>query len=284
MLNTIYGSLRKKLQFKSPSVTFMGHKLTHKGVELDSAKVATIRDMPVPTDKASVQRFLGMCQYLSKFSHNLSETVLRSLIKDDSVSLWSESHETAFNSAKRPIALTTALPYYDPHLPVTLQVDYAIGGVLLQEGRPVCFTSHTLSNIERNCAQIQKECLSIVSCMDKWHYYLYGKHDITVHSDHQPLETIFKKPLSRAPRRLQRMMLKLQKYQFKKGKELFIADTLSRSATSVHDYTTATVIQECKVFRVELAQMDLAANSVTVETMNQIREDTSKDSVLAVLH
>ena len=38
------------------------------------------------------------------------------------------------------------------------------------------------------------------------------------------------------------------------------------------------------MFRVELAQMDLAANSVTVETMNQIREDTSKDSVLAVLH
>ena len=120
--------------------------------------------------------------------------------------------------------------------------------------------------------------------MDKWHYYLYGKHDITVHSDHQPLETIFKKPLSRAPRRLQRMMLKLQKYQFKKGKELFIADTLSRLTTSVHDYTTPTVIQECKVFRVELAQMDLAANRVTVETMNQIREETSKDSVLAVLH
>lgn len=38
------------------------------------------------------------------------------------------------------------------------------------------------------------------------------------------------------------------------------------------------------MFRVELAQMDLAANSVTVETMNQIREDTSKDSVLVVLH
>ena len=34
--------------------------------------------------------------------------------------------------------------------------------------------------------------------MDKWHYYLCGKHEITVHSDHQPLETIVKKPLSRA--------------------------------------------------------------------------------------
>ena len=207
-----------------------------------------------------------MYQYLSKFCHNLSETdlPLRSLTKDDSVFLWSEKHETAFNLAKRLIASTTVLRYYDPHFPVTLQVDafdYAIGGVLLQEGHPVCFTSHTLSNIERNYAQIEKECLAIVSCMDKWHYYLYGKHDITVHSDHQPLETIFKKPLSRALRILQRMMLKLQKYQFtvryKKGKELFIADTLSRSATSVHDDTTPTVMQECEAFRVELAQMDL---------------------------
>ena len=105
---------------------------------------------------------------------------LRSLTKDDSVFLWSESHETAFNSAKRLIASTTALRYYDPHFPVTLQVDssnYAIGRVLLQEGHPVCFTSHTLSNIERNYAQIEKECLAIVSCMDKWHYYLHGKHD-----------------------------------------------------------------------------------------------------------
>ena len=43
-------------------------------------------------------------------------------------------------------------------------------------------------------------------------------------------------------------------------------------------------MQECEVFRVELAQMDLGANRVTYETMNQIREESSKDPVLAVLH
>ena len=52
----------KKLQFKSLSVTFMGHKLTHKGVEPNPAKVAAIREMPVPTDQVAVQRFLRMCQ------------------------------------------------------------------------------------------------------------------------------------------------------------------------------------------------------------------------------
>ena len=92
--------------------------------------------------------------------------------------------------------------------------------------------SHTLSPTDKNYAQFEKECLAIVSCMEKWHHYLYGKHDIMVHSDHQPLETIFKKPLSRAPHRLERMMLRLQNYhftvQYKKGKDLLMADTLSR--------------------------------------------------------
>ena len=154
---------------------------------------------------------------------------------------------------------------------MTLQVDAsedAIGGVLLQNDQPVCFTSHSLNSTEKNYAQIEKECLAIVSCMDKWHQYLYGKHDITVHTDHQPLETIFKNPLSKAPRRLQRMMLKLQRYQFtvryKKGKELYVADTLSRAA--VTDQPSSTAKQECEVF------------------WQRIRRETAKDPVLETLH
>ena len=51
--------------------------------------------------------------------------------------------------------------------------------------------------------------------------------------DHQPLETIFKKPLGNALRRVQRMMLQLQQYSFKvmnkRRKELYMADMLSRA-------------------------------------------------------
>ena len=54
----------KNVQFKSPSVTFMGHKLTDKGVEPDPAKVDAITKMLTPVDKATVQRFLGIRQYI----------------------------------------------------------------------------------------------------------------------------------------------------------------------------------------------------------------------------
>jgi hypothetical protein len=41
--------------------------------------------------------------------------------------------------------------------------------------------------------------------------YIYGRDVANVESDHQPLETIPKKPLNDAPKRLQRMLLQLQK-------------------------------------------------------------------------
>ena len=93
----------RNLQFKSPSFTLMGQKLTHKGAEPDPVKVAAIREMLVPTDKASVHCFLGVYHCLSKFFHNLFETVLpfRNLAEDDSAFLWSESHETAFKKYRR---------------------------------------------------------------------------------------------------------------------------------------------------------------------------------------
>ena len=51
------------------------------------------RGMPRPVDKAGVQRFLGMCQYLSKFCPHQSETVLplRNLIKQNDEFNWTKA-------------------------------------------------------------------------------------------------------------------------------------------------------------------------------------------------
>ena len=66
----------------------------------------------------------------------------------------------------------------------------------------------------------------------KYHQYIYSK-TTTVLTDHKPLEFLFKKPLSCAPPRLQRMLLHLQKYdlnvEYRPGTSLVIADTLSRA-------------------------------------------------------
>ena len=93
-------------------------------------------------------------------------------------------------------------------------------------------TSRALTDVETRYAQIEKELLAVVFAFNRFHQYVYGK-DVKVESDHKPLESITKKPLSAAPPRLQRMLLQLQRYNFtllyKPGKEMILADTLSRA-------------------------------------------------------
>ena len=79
----------------------------------------------------------------------------------------------------------------------------SVGGALLQVGQPVAFYSNNLTETEQRHAVIEKECLAICLVFEKWDSLLYGKSDITVETNHQPLESIFKKPISKAPRRLQ---------------------------------------------------------------------------------
>ena len=77
---------------------------------------------------------------------------------------------------------------------------------------------------------------AIVFRATKFYEYIYAKGTIHVETNHRPLESIFKKPLSQMSPRIQRMVLKVQKYnlkvQYKSGRELYIADMFSRACIS----------------------------------------------------
>ena len=190
------------------------------------------------------QKSIYTVNYLSPFCANLSSVIqpLPMLTQEAVPFIWSDVQDSAFTKAKQLISSAPVLAYYDLHRPVVLQTDasdYALGGALLQPNdngtlQPVAFTSSNMSPTEQRYSQIEKECLAICNCFQKFDQWLYGKADIVVHTDHQPLETIMEKPLNKAPARLQRMLMKLQRYRFdltyKRGPTLHLADTLSRAA------------------------------------------------------
>ena len=108
-----------------------------------------------------------------------------------------------------------------------------LGAALLKHGQPVAYASRALLSAEKIYAQIEKELLAILFACEKFHLYIYARNNVSIQSDHKPRENIYQKPLNNAPARLQRMLLRLQKYdmrvKYTPGKELYVADTLSRA-------------------------------------------------------
>ena len=82
----------------------------------------------------------------------------------------------------------------------------------MQKGKPVAYASRAMTSAEQNYAQIEKEMLAICFATSKFHQYVYGKPNVSVQTDHKPLESIMKKPLYKALPILQRLMLRLQPY------------------------------------------------------------------------
>ena len=85
-----------------------------------------------------------------------------------------------------------------------------LGAALMQNRHPIAYASRALTEVESRYAQIEKEMLAIVFSVEKFNDYTFGRRTI-VHTDHKPSESIVKKPLHRAPKRLQGMMIRLQK-------------------------------------------------------------------------
>ena len=226
-----------KCSIRQPSVTYMGHIISSQGLQVDAEKVNAIVNMPAPTDKDGVRRFLGMVQYVSKFIPRLSEVdaPLRVLLKEDNDFKWEYEQESSFQQLKHLCSTPPVLAYYDVNKPVEIECDSSkdgLGAVLLQEGHVIAYASRSLTETEKRYAQIEKEMLSVVFSTTRFHRYIFGKQTV-IYNDHKPLEQIFRKPLLSAPMRIQNMMLKLQWYdielRYRKGTEMHVSDALSRA-------------------------------------------------------
>ena len=229
-----------KCKFFTDSVQYMGHILSSEGLKADPEKIDAILNFPIPHDLYHLQRFLGMVKYLGKFSHTLSTICepLYRLTHKNQLYQWAPVQQEAFDKVKKIIADVPVLAYYDVKKPVVVQTDMSnegMGAVLLQEGKPVTYASRVWKDVEKGYAPIEKEMRAIYFGLTRFSDYCFGRF-VTVESDHKPLEAIKKKALSEAPERIRNMLLSLQRFDFeivyKPGKELIIADCLSRAPVS----------------------------------------------------
>ena len=168
-----------------------------------------------------------------------NSSALRQLLVKDANWEWTEEHTKQFADLQFLVTNSPVLKYFDPNLPVKLSVDASksgLGSILLQlhkdDWHPVAFASRALSKTERRYSQIEKETLAVVCASEKFNQFVYGRRFL-VESDHKPLQSIFKRNINKAPPRIQRLLLHLQKYDidliFSPGNSIPVPDALSRA-------------------------------------------------------
>lgn len=154
--------------------------------------------MPSPKNLEELRRFLGVFNFLSRVLPKMVDTIqpLHNLLKKGVRWNWSANQQSAFETLKNDITKAPVLAYYDPSKELTLENDasqYGLGSTLLQEGKPIAYASRTLTEVEQRYA--------IAYGLKKFRHYTYGR-DVNVITDHKPLISIVRKPLSKSSKAL----------------------------------------------------------------------------------
>ena len=212
---------------------------------------------------------------------------LHNLLKRRMKWRWTKEEESAFKAAKELLLSSQVLAHYNPELELILSCDasaYGVGAVISQimpdgSEKPIGFTSRSLSPAECNYAQIEKEGLSCVFGVNRFHSYLYGRH-FQLQTDHRPLLTLFgeRKAISpQASSRIQRWALTLAIYKYT---IVFKPTTAHGNADAMSRLPLPDTPDKVPVPAEVVLLMNYLDDSAPV-SVDQIRRWTDRDPILA---
>ena len=234
-----------------------------------------------------------MITYLGKCILNLAEVTspLRTLLKKEVEFKLEKLQLDAIGKLKLLVTTTPCLKIFNPNLQTRFKIDASSEGLgaLLEPNHgtvtypkwyPVRYTSRSLQDYEKRYVQIEKESLSIVFGVERFHEYLYGRK-FTVINDHQPLKSIFSKSIVSCSPRVQKFFLRLQKYEldlkYSPGKTMLAWDALSRAyiKNSKPEFDENNLIHDVNFV--------ISILPIRNERLEQFKEETRKDTILQIL-
>ena len=274
---------KRKLQFKKQEVSFFSHRWNSTGIFPDPKKTESILKMQFPPDKETMHSFLGLVNFLNRYTPKLAElcSPLRKLILKDSHYSPGDPEHAAFNAIKTEFKKKIILPYFDRNKETILQT-YAskkgFGAVILQEEQPIYYASRALTSAEKNYQNLEREAQAAVWGMEKFHYFLYGRKFI-LQTDQKHLVSIFRKHMIDVSPRIQRITIRAWQYDFVPqhipGRINVIADSLSR--------VTPLEFQDSNAEKDILAVNFLQYSSIEERERDEMLQETNKDKELQSL-
>ena len=213
---------KQKCELFRSSVTYLGHRIDRHGLHPTTDKVEAIRNAHNPTNVKELKAWLGIVNYYGRYMENLSSKLapLYMLLKKGVKWMWNKAQEDAFIEAKEALQSDALLVHFDPNKPLVLACHaspYGCGAVLShQTPDGTERASRSLSVAEKNYSQLDREGLSLIFGVKKFHRYLYGAH-YTLLTDQRPLLGLLgeNQPIPpNASGRIQRWALVLAGYNY----------------------------------------------------------------------
>lgn len=187
----LYAKLPKCV-FCVDEVVFLGFVVGRDGVKVDEEKVRVIKEWPTPRNVSEVRSFHGLTSFYRRFVRDFSTKAvpLNHLVKKDVVFNWGKEQEHAFHALKHDLthAPLLVLPNFEKTFELECDASGAgIGGVLMQEGRPIAYFSEKLNQTHLNYPTYDKELYAIVRCLEHWQHFLMHR-EFVIHTDHESIK------------------------------------------------------------------------------------------------
>jgi len=268
-----------KCEFNKPELHFLGHIVGKDGIAVDPSKIAVIERWPLPRSLKELQSFLGLVNYFRKFVEHFSTVVapltalagqtgkgrhskptkivnwenlgpivfdVEKVNPDGSVRRIKTTVAEAFEDIKKRLVSAPVLAIPDLDKPFQVHTDASVvgtGGVLMQDGRVVAYTSSKFSPAEFNYTTGEQELLGLIHALQAWRCYLENTVECELITDHHPLIHLQTQP--NLSRRQARWMIFLSRFPFvikyAKG-ATNVADPVSRNPLLYDAATPNTVI------------------------------------------
>jgi hypothetical protein len=184
-----------KCEFWIKEVPFLGHVVSPEGIMVDASKVKGVLDWKPPMSVSEVQSFLGLVGYYQRFISNFSKITkpITELLKKWNKYVWSDACDEAFKNLKKLFTTSPVVAQPDTDKPFDVYYDASgtgLGGVLMQEGQMISYSSWQLRCHEKNYPTQDLELAALVMALRTWRHYVHG-NVVHIYTYHKSLKYIF---------------------------------------------------------------------------------------------